>query len=101
MLDLGFFRAIQAIQYKEYSRSVVEVVNSVVKAFEEYPLVMSNRIFLTLQSCMVEIMKIRGSNHYKIPHLRKGVLENENRLPLNLKCDAELVSEVSREISTS
>ncbi|XP_057770702.1 uncharacterized protein LOC130990491 [Salvia miltiorrhiza] len=100
ILDLGFFRAIQAIQYKQCPKTVAELVNVVEKAFEEYSPVLSNRIFLTLQSCMVEIMKARGSNDYKIPHLKKEQLEKEGRLPLNLKCDLELVNEVSRAINT-
>ena len=50
-----------------------------------------NQIFLTLQSCMLEIMKAKGSNKYKILHMKKGSLEREGRLPIQISCDLFLV----------
>lgn len=66
VLDLGFFRAIQSLKYKEASRIVDDIVVGVKKAFENFPIILSNRIFLTLQSCMEGAMKVRGGNNYKI-----------------------------------
>ena len=40
---------------------------------------------------MIEIMKVRGSNNYRISHLKKVMLESENQLPTHLKCDPTLV----------
>ncbi|GAA0139338.1 hypothetical protein LIER_00903 [Lithospermum erythrorhizon] len=37
ILDLGFFSAIQSLQYKESPRTVEELVHAVVKSFNEYP----------------------------------------------------------------
>ena len=48
----------------------------------------------TLQSCMIEIMKARGSHNYKIPHMKKKMLEARNQLPTRLKCDNQLVRDV-------
>ena len=53
-----------------------------------------NYIFLTLQSCMVEIIKVGGSNKYKIPHLKKYTLESIGLLPKQLSCEATLVEDV-------
>ncbi|KAL7098802.1 hypothetical protein ACP275_09G041400 [Erythranthe tilingii] len=94
VLDLGFFNAIQSLQYKETPQNVDELINAVVRAFEGFSARKSNRIFLTLQSCMIEIMRGKGSNKFKIPHMSKAMLEREGRLPTQLKCDRELVQEI-------
>ena len=94
VLDLGFFRAIQSLQYKEAPTIVDELVNAVVKSFEAFSTVETDKIFLTLQTCMIEIMKAKGSNKYKIPHSKKAVLERCGRLPTRMKCNPTLVQEV-------
>ena len=43
---------------------------------------------------MIEIMKLRGANNYKIPHMKKKSLEKEGMLPLQLQYDAKLVEDV-------
>lgn len=45
---------------------------------------------------MVEIMKAKGSQQYKIPHIQKAVLQSKGELPSQIKCAAELVQEVDR-----
>ena len=76
VLDLGFFSVIQSVQHKESPKTVEELVNAVVKAFKSFPIAKSNHIFLTLQLCMIEIMKVKGSHEYKIPHVNKVRLES-------------------------
>lgn len=71
VLDLGFFNAIQSLQHKESPKTIDELVCTVVKSFENFSSVKSNHIFVTLQLCMIEIMKTNTSNKYKIPHLNK------------------------------
>jgi hypothetical protein len=71
ILDLGFFAAIQALQYKEAPKTIDELVGAVVKSFENFPSIKSNRIFVSLQLSMIEIMKAKGSNRIKIPHVNK------------------------------
>lgn len=100
IFDLGFFSAIQSLQHKGTPKSIGELINAVVKAYEEFSTVMSNRIFLTLQSCMIEIMWSRGSHKYKIPHTKKSTLEKEGQLPTQLKCSSELVHEVLDHLGT-
>lgn len=94
VLDLGFFSAIQSLQHKESPKNIDELVHDVMKSFEAFSTMESDNIFLTLQSCMVEIMKMKGSNKYKIPHMRKAVLRREGLLPTQMKCDPILVQEV-------
>ncbi|OMO51810.1 Transposase, Tc1-like protein [Corchorus olitorius] len=75
-------------------RNVDELVAAVEKSFHGYPASKSNRIFLTLQQCMIETMKARGSNRYKIPHISKAILERDGMLPTQMSCDAALVQEI-------
>jgi hypothetical protein len=48
---------------------------------------------------MKEVMKIGGGNGYNIPHIKKGMLERQGSLPLQLKCDASLVEQAMVQIS--
>lgn len=94
ILDLGFFNAIQSLKHKEAPKTVDDLVRAVENAFENFSPIKSNMIFLTLQQCMVEIMKVGGSNRYKIPHMSKAALERQGQLPRQIKCDKKLVEDV-------
>ncbi|KAI5013119.1 hypothetical protein ZWY2020_028073 [Hordeum vulgare] len=75
------------------SGSIDDIVIKVEQAFEEYPAERSNMIFLTLQSCMVEVLKQLGGNRYKVPHMRKAVKERLGNLPITLQCAASIVKD--------
>ena len=69
-----------------------ELIQAVEKSFEEYPTTRLNHIFiLTLQLCMVEIMRNEGSNKYKIPPMNKNGLQMRGCLPRQITCDYALV----------
>ena len=82
------------MKHKEAPKTVDDLVRAVENAFENFSPIKSNRIFLTLQQCMVEIMKVGGSNRYKIPHMSKAALERQGQLPRQIKCDKKLVEDV-------
>nr|ABD32507.1 transposase, putative [Medicago truncatula] len=77
----------------EVTNSVDALIEAVQKSFDAFSAQSSNNIFLTLQSCMIEIMKVKGSNNYKIPHMDKEMLLRRSMLPKQLKCDPELFQE--------
>lgn len=93
-----FLYVIQALQYKEASTTIDELIEAMVKSFERFSSVESTKIFLSLQACMIEIMKTKGSNNYKIPHIQKGVMQRQGTLPTQLKCEISLVEEVMHHI---
>ena len=99
MLHLRFFNVIQSLQHKEATKTIDELIMAVEKSFDVFSTTQSNKIFLTLQSCMVEIMKIKGSNKYKIPHMKKDKLCNQGRIPSQLSCGPLLIQEVTQYIS--
>jgi len=53
----------------------------------------ANRIFLTLQTVLIEAMKKKGNNNFKIPHMKKETLERQGRLPTSIPCPPSLLDE--------
>ncbi|XP_047257945.1 uncharacterized protein LOC124890142 [Capsicum annuum] len=92
VLNLWFFREIQSFQYQKAPKNVDELVEAVERSFDEMKAKQLNHVFLTLQSCMIEVMKDSGSNNYKVSHLNKNGLEREENLPLQLHCDIGTVN---------
>ncbi|KAL6582466.1 hypothetical protein OROMI_006480 [Orobanche minor] len=97
--DLGWFRALQSLQTKRASYTIDQLVDAVMCSFSELSHVKLNNVFLTLQSCMIEILKIRGHNNYKIPHMNKAMLLSQGILPENLEVDAQLAIDCIQYIS--
>lgn len=93
VLDLGFFAAIQALFHRGTPNNVEQIVDRINKAFQEYPADRSNRIFITQQSCMLEILKHNGGQHYNIPHVKKKHLELQGDLLTSLQCPMDLYNQ--------
>ncbi|XP_057779857.1 uncharacterized protein LOC130998457 [Salvia miltiorrhiza] len=91
--DLGWFRAIQSLQVQSVATNEHELVKTVEKSFEELSPHTLNSVFLSLQGCITEIMKVRGQNCYKLPHMKKGMLARQGALPMALEVPKELVEE--------
>ena len=87
-----FFAALQALFQNLFPGSLDDIVTKVLQAYGEYPPERCNRIFLTLQSCMREILKLNGGQHYKVPHMRKMALAGAGLLPARLPCDPAIVN---------
>ncbi|XP_058223067.1 uncharacterized protein LOC131332786 [Rhododendron vialii] len=94
VLDLGFFTAIQSLQYQEAPRTIDELLNAVEKSFDKLPLHDLDSVFLSLQACMVEVMKVNGGNNYKLPHIKKPQLMRDGVLPSHLECGQDVVENV-------
>jgi hypothetical protein len=89
-LDLGFFASLQSLTFNRVSRNLDELIDNVIKEFQEYDITLLNRVYLTLQSCLIEVMKAGGGNRYKIPHMNKKRLQALGILPDRLECDQQL-----------
>lgn len=87
VLDLGFFAFLQLLTYERISRNLDDLIENVQKEFDNYDPATLNRVFLTLQRCMIEVMKDGGGNRYKIPHIDKDRLDALGMLPKSLSCD--------------
>ena len=89
VLDLGFFRSLQANYYLKNPKNELDIIRFVEQAFEEYPASILNRIWLTHQSCLNEIIRHNGDNNYPTPHMNKSWLERDGMLPLALPVTAD------------
>jgi hypothetical protein len=94
VLDLGFFNSLQSLTYDRISRNLDDLIANVEHEFDNYDPDTLNRVFLTLQGCMIEVMKDGGGNRYKIPHMDKDRLEALGMLPRSLGCDKKLYEDV-------
>jgi hypothetical protein len=93
VLDLGFFAAIQSLFRRSgMPKNIDDIVKKVEAAYNIYPVGRSNRVWLTHQACLREILKQKGGQHYPVPHM-KAVLERLGELPVTLPCDPAIVQE--------
>ena len=56
-------------------------------AFEFMPRIAIQKVFLSLQNCMIEALKIAGGNAYKLPHMGKDKLIKAGTLPSSSHVD--------------
>lgn len=94
VLDLGFFNSLQSLTYDRISRNLDDLIANVQLEFDNYDPETLNMVFLTLQGCLIEVMKCGGGNRYKIPHIDKDWLEALGMLPRSLGCDRKLYEDV-------
>ncbi|XP_023737125.1 uncharacterized protein LOC111885068 [Lactuca sativa] len=95
VLDRGFFWAIQSLQEQEVLHMVDELVSAVQTSFDKMQSQELNNVFLTLQTCMKEILKVHGGNNYRIPRIGKSRLERQGNLPLQIECEKSLIDEAA------
>ncbi|ETV70187.1 hypothetical protein H257_14220 [Aphanomyces astaci] len=92
VLDLGFFRAIQTLQERHNCLTVQDVVAATEAACNEVSMETLDSNFMTLQSCLQEVIKATGDNNYKIPHMGKKKLALAGKLPETIACDPTLLN---------
>ncbi|KAM0824009.1 hypothetical protein ACQ4PT_070493 [Festuca glaucescens] len=91
ILDLGWFASIQSMFHRKMPKTLPEIIQKVQESLDEYPHQKLNRIWLSHQACMREIIKHKGGQHYALPHLKKKTLEREGKLLVRLKVDKDYV----------
>ncbi|XP_074287884.1 uncharacterized protein LOC141613048 [Silene latifolia] len=91
--------AIQSLQTLTNSYKVDELVVAVKTAFDNLEVIKLNYVFITLQGCMIEVLKRRGHNDYKISHMHKSKLAKEGLLPEYLEAEKSLVKDSIRYIN--
>lgn len=99
VLDLGFLFFLQCKTFLKNSKSMEEIIENVKKEYNEYDEDLVNRVFLTLQSCFIEVIKVDGGNGYKIHHMNKDRLQRFGMLPTSLTCELELYQSAMQSLS--
>jgi hypothetical protein len=97
VLDLGFFCSIQSLQWQQEPASDIDgLIANVNRAWELYSPRTLERVWLSHQAVLNEILENYGDNNYKLPHMNKDGMRNDNgNLPLSIGVteDAEKVLE--------
>ena len=93
ILDLGFFNSIQSLHYRKLCRTYEELQKNVCDAFANYKVSTLSDLWLTLQAIYNEVIKAKGNNNYKLPHLKEEALRKQGRLQENVSvCSGALKS---------
>ncbi|XP_010694540.1 uncharacterized protein LOC104907324 [Beta vulgaris subsp. vulgaris] len=93
VLDLGVFRASQALQYQSFPKNLDELILRVQDCYDFFDPEVLKYTWLQLQYVMVEILKCKGGNNYKNSHHSKRKLERHGLLPDNVEVDQALIDE--------
>ncbi|OWZ02217.1 Mar9 Transposase [Phytophthora megakarya] len=80
-LDLGLFTAIPSIQNRVPIHGNANLIAAVINAFETMSAETLDNTFLTLQSCMLCILREKGGSRYSLPHIDKKKLRKKDMLP--------------------
>ena len=98
VLDLGYFASIQALQYEEDCYNAEDLIQSVQASFQKLEDTKLDETFLTLQKVMECIMRHRGGNDYKLPHMGKQRLRRAGLLPTSWTCDRHIYEEAAEHV---
>lgn len=99
ILDLGYFRAIQSAYYSENPNNIEDIIQFVKQSFDNMPPNTLNKVFLTLQNCMIESIKVKGGNNYRLPHMAKDCQSINNTLPDSLRVLPETLADAFEELN--
>jgi hypothetical protein len=58
-------------------------------------------VFLSLQQCLIEVMKCGGGNNYKLPHMGKEKLARHGLLPDIIACPLALYKNAHERLNTA
>ncbi|XP_074289426.1 uncharacterized protein LOC141614577 [Silene latifolia] len=93
VLDLGFFKSIQSLQQKKKSIKLDELIQNTLTAYIEQDSLKLKYVWITVQACMLEIMKKKDGIDYSVPHMHKTKLAAAGLLPEYLNANMDLVKE--------
>jgi hypothetical protein len=67
-------------------KTLEDLIKDVQEEFDDYNSFISNRNFLSLQACIIDVMNHGGEYGYNISHGHKDLLGRLHQLPKRLKC---------------
>ncbi len=88
ILDLGFLRGVQSLQYDKAPKTVQKLINACDAVFDAYEPCNIDSNFISLQKFMECSLFKHDGNQYKQPHVGK-ISHRDNRDPIeNIVCDS-------------
>ena len=83
-LMILLFWSIQLLYYDISPTNEQQLITIVQQAQNAHPVEKLNKMLLTYQTCMNEILKDNGGNSYGIFHMNKGSLMKKDKFPLKI-----------------
>jgi hypothetical protein len=80
VLDLGFFNSIQSLQYKTRPRNIDDLIAKVKDSFNKTEKQALDNVFMSLQDCMIGILKRGGDNTYKSSSTHQRIQRRKTQL---------------------
>ena len=77
----------------EDAKTMFDLVDVTTKAFYKQDRVILDNVFYSLQLAMMGILSTDGNNTYKLAHISKDKLRNEQKLLTTLPCCMKLLEE--------
>ncbi|XP_057548140.1 uncharacterized protein LOC130826576 [Amaranthus tricolor] len=99
ILDLGLFSALQSIQFKSFPKDLNDLVKAVNDAYDTFEPKLLNYTWIQYQLCMIEVLKAKGGNNYKNPHIGKQRLDRLGMLPRQLEIPQHLIDAAQQFLS--
>ena len=73
--------------------NIEQLVKAVQKSFDYLSSESLSNVFLTLQLCIIEVIKCYGGNNYKVPHVGKKRLQREGIILTQFYISREVIEE--------
>jgi len=73
VLDLGVFWVLQSHQFCNAPKDTSELIIQTKLTFNTFSAARLDNVWLTLQTCMNQIIKKDGGNDYKLVHMNKKI----------------------------
>lgn len=77
------------VQYSILVANTERLIDAVKKEYTDIQKNTLDNVFLTLQSCMQEVLKCRSGNEYKLPHVGKESMRRRGVLPSTFTCNEQ------------
>ena len=82
ILDLGLFCTLQTATWKMKCASDINgLIKNVLQAWNNYPVYLLNRVWLSHQCVCNKIITHNGNNDYDLPHINKGGFNAKGAFP--------------------
>ena len=77
----------QALQQQHQTNNIDELIAVVKNVYHDFPLNACEKVWNNLQLVMDQVIKVKGGNMYKLPHMGKDKWLNENvSFPFRFQC---------------
>jgi hypothetical protein len=74
----------KSLQQRKQNNTIPELVKAVEDSFVELDRHTHNKVFLTHQQCLEQIILCDGGNNYKLPHMGKERLLRQGQLTVEI-----------------